>query len=77
MELGQVRSIDNERVLQILLSFAVMNFKGHHSSTFTHLCVLVFHSSFAPVFYHVSFVLQKGCVYSIMVSFRSKVQVRT
>lgn len=76
VELGQVRNTDNKHVLQILSSFAIINLKRRHSSHFTYLSVLVFHSCFASVFYHVSVVFQR-CVYSRMASFRSKVQVRT
>lgn len=62
--------------LQILSSFVIIIFKIHHSSPFTYLSVLAFQSCFASVFYHINFVLQRGCVYSIMASSRSKIQVR-
>lgn len=59
VELGQVRSIDNEHGLQILSSFAIINFKRHHSSPFTYLSVLAFQSCFASVFYHISVVCRE------------------
>ena len=64
-------------MLQILLSFAIINFKRRCSSHFVYLRVLVFQPCFISVLYHVNFVLHGLCVYFIMADYRSKVQVRT
>lgn len=64
-------------MLQILLSFTIINFKRHCSSCFEYLHVLVFQPCFISVFCHICFVLHGVYVYFIMTCYRSKVQVRT